>query len=1043
MKRLISVNMTKCNNCLACISVCPVKTCIDGSGSIVDVIAERCLGCGNCIPVCYQKARAFDDDTERFFLDLSNGIPITAIIDPSAAALFADINLLIAFLESQGVRAVFDASFGAELTVKSYLEYIKEKKPATLISSVCPAIVTYCEIYKPELLQYLAPIQSPVLHTAKMIKEFFPEYKNNSLASISPCAAKAREYAAEGFIEYNVSMIMLKKYMKKFDFSSLKRKDFNGPVAERAVGFSSPGGFTDVINREGNPIKTSRRIEGSDVYAYLNQLPLMIEKGCAPDFIDCLSCAWGCNVGPGSGANNSTAVLLESKINKRKEEHLKNKSDDFENNINKYWKKDIYTRSFKDTSGVLSQIRKPNINELNKIYFKMRKFCHSNMINCSACGYGSCYAMAVAIFNNLQKPENCHHYLRLISSENEKLLEKETIKANLASEEKTRFLATMSHEIRTPLNAILGFAEIVLNKNPSNDIEMDVNNIYNSGKNLLAIVNDILDISKIEAGNFELISVTYDVARIISDSINSNIVRIKSEPIEFRLNIEKNVPKELLGDELRVKQILNNLLSNAFKYTKQGSVDLNISFSEENYKTFLHFTVIDTGIGIRDKDTSKLFGEYHQLDKRANREIEGTGLGLAITKRIVEKMNGVISVESVFNKGSTFKVRIEQTQVGKDCIDEKTITELKTYNFVNTANKNFEINKIINNGRALVVDDVQTNLDVTKGILMRYKLLVDCVRSGKEAIKLIEEQKYIYDIVFLDHMMPEMDGIETIQIIRKKIDSEYAKTVPIVALTADAIAGSREMYLNAGFNDYISKPIDIMLLDKVLNKYMSNKFQNVPVYDFINNASLNTVEDKINSTIDIDGFDWNEGLQRFGNQEDYLEILKSYVETTPDLLNNIQAVSSETLPNYAITVHGIKSTCKSIGAFAAGKKAEELEYAAKERRLDFVLKENPAFLKMTYKLISELTDIINNYSSNQEKPKKESPDAGTINSLFNACTNYDMQNIDAYIEELEKYDYKYGADLILELRKHLNMSNFEAVTERIKKYMEELNETKE
>ncbi|MDR2842628.1 MAG: 4Fe-4S binding protein [Spirochaetaceae bacterium] len=418
---LIKVDASKCNNCHSCISVCPVKTCLNGSGDKISIIDERCIGCGRCIPACRNGARSIDDDTADFFLDLKSKVPITVIMAPAVFAVFEDVFRLNGFLYSNGVGAIFDVAFGAELTVKSYLEYTKTEHPKIIIAQPCAAIVNYCEIYQPELLPHLAPLQSPMLHTAIMIRNFFPEYADTKLAAISPCGAKKREFQETGLISYNVTMLGLQEYITRngIKLDSYEPYDFIGPVAERAVSFSSPGGLRETILRDAPELETGiRKIEGTEiVYKYLKELPQMLKDNTAPRLVDCLSCMQGCNGGPGTGNYDKPVDKIEYNIQKRTEEKIKNhrsffKTKRFKGETNKYWHSDIYNRTYENLSSRLDSYKLPSRNDINEIFVRMKKISEADFLNCTACGYGSCYGMAEAIFNGLNRPENCHQFLK-------------------------------------------------------------------------------------------------------------------------------------------------------------------------------------------------------------------------------------------------------------------------------------------------------------------------------------------------------------------------------------------------------------------------------------------------------------------------------------------------------------------------------------------------------------------------------------------------------------------------------------------------------
>jgi signal transduction histidine kinase/DNA-binding NarL/FixJ family response regulator len=394
-------------------------------------------------------------------------------------------------------------------------------------------------------------------------------------------------------------------------------------------------------------------------------------------------------------------------------------------------------------------------------------------------------------------------------------LERQTEIAIQANQAKSQFLATMSHEIRTPLNAVIGLSEIELRDRLSDSSRENLIQIHQSGASLLGIINDILDISKIEAGSFELVPAEYEAASFINDTVNLNMVRLGSKPISFVLKINWDLPAKLIGDELRVKQVLNNLLSNAIKYTDEGTVTLNIAWSAHSTGMIkLIFTVQDTGIGIRAEDIKKLFTSYTQLDTKANRKIEGTGLGLAITKRLVEMMGGSISVESEYGSGSVFTVEIIQGYIADG---QATSLALGEANSLSPG----KVLSWLPHVQALVVDDLPANLLVARGLLAPYGLQIDTADSGQEAMELVK--KHSYDIIFMDHMMPEMDGIETSTAIRKI--NGYAHT-PIVMLTANAMRGMRESFLEKGFQDYLSKPISPAALDDLINKWLSKQITN-------------------------------------------------------------------------------------------------------------------------------------------------------------------------------------------------------------------------
>jgi iron only hydrogenase large subunit-like protein len=423
---VIYVDPEKCVNCHACITACPVKYCNDGSSDYMKIIPDLCIGCGSCISACTHDARQPVDDFDTFIEALQRNEPLVAIVAPAVASNFPDNYLNVnGWLKAMGLGAVFDVSFGAELTVKSYLEYARSK-PATIIAQPCPAIVSYIEIYKPELLRYLAPADSPMLHTIKMIRQFYPEYERHKIAVLSPCLAKRREFDETGQGDFNITFRSINNYFLEtgMDLSEFPETDFDNPPAERAVLFSSPGGLLRTAEREHHGISFfSRKIEGKNsIYKYLDHLPENINAGYAPLIIDCLNCEHGCNGGPGTLNRDKSQDEIEFFIERRNKEmmerhgfdHLEEKSrsthlKQLHESIDRFWQPELYRRTYINRSSSL-KIKIPGPAELKKIYNSMLKFSDDDLYNCSSCGYGSCREMAIAINNRLNLKENCHYY---------------------------------------------------------------------------------------------------------------------------------------------------------------------------------------------------------------------------------------------------------------------------------------------------------------------------------------------------------------------------------------------------------------------------------------------------------------------------------------------------------------------------------------------------------------------------------------------------------------------------------------------------------
>lgn len=453
-----TIDKDKCVNCHQCIAVCSTKFANNGINEVIEVVNELCIGCGECIKACSHDARIPIDDFDSAMSALQQKEKVIAIIAPAVASNFPNQYLnLNGWLKSIGIEAIFDVSFGAELTVKSYLEHIQKNKPKLVIAQPCPAIVRYIQIYKPELIPYLAPADSPMVHIMKMVKRFYPNYKDHKLLIVSPCIAKKAEFEETGIGDFNVTMSKIQNYLteNKINLEDFQKVEFDNDPAERAVLFSSPGGLLETAERRIPGIRyQSRKIEGSHtIYKYLDKLEKQLEKGMTPLLIDCLNCELGCNGGTGTNSYNKSLDELEYYINQRsietqtKQKTTKNETittTQYNQLVDKYWEEGLYDRKYKDLSSNTSIIKIPTKDELQNIYVIMDKHKEEDHKNCSSCGYDSCEIMATAIFNNLNKTENCHHYLH------EKLNTK-TIETNNQKDEiikDSEAILSLIHKIR-------------------------------------------------------------------------------------------------------------------------------------------------------------------------------------------------------------------------------------------------------------------------------------------------------------------------------------------------------------------------------------------------------------------------------------------------------------------------------------------------------------------------------------------------------------------------------------------------------------------
>jgi len=603
------------------------------------------------------------------------------------------------------------------------------------------------------------------------------------------------------------------------------------------------------------------------------------------------------------------------------------------------------------------------------------------------------------------------------------------MKSDMRTQQKSNFLATMSHEIRTPLNAILGMTEIQIQdaSHPPSTSEAFIK-INNSGNLLLNIINDILDLSKIEAGKLELVPVKYEVARLINDIIQLNYIRYVSKPIDFKIEVDENIPSFLIGDDLRIKQILNNLLSNAFKYTDDGEVTLSVSAECVGRGgaviVTLIFQVSDTGQGMTSEQVGKLFDEYTRFNMEANRTTEGAGLGMTITRNLVDLMYGKINVKSAVDEGTSITVRLPQKTDGigiSGIIGKEMAENLRQFKLNNSIqSKKAQITReYMPYGSILIVDDVETNLYVAKGLMTPYGLKIDLATSGFEAIDKIKEGNN-YDIVFMDHMMPKMDGIEATKQLRK-----IGYTKSIVALTANALAGHAEMFLRNGFDDFISKPIDIRQLNTTLNKLIRDK-QPPEVIEAAQKekAEMNKKQDP------------GQGFQQADSQ--LAKIFARDAERAVDIIQNSirnDLNDEKDIQMYIINVHAMKSALANIGEKELSNTAFRLEQAGREKDINVILSETGEFLE-------KLNAVINEIKSKEEKNEltEDSQDAiillkEKLQIIKEACDGMDKKTIKSTLNGLKEKTWSQKTNEVLNLiEEHLLHSEFDEISTIIVEY---------
>ncbi len=586
-----------------------------------------------------------------------------------------------------------------------------------------------------------------------------------------------------------------------------------------------------------------------------------------------------------------------------------------------------------------------------------------------------------------------------------------------AAKAKADFLANMSHEIRTPMNAVLGMAQLAQRKDMSPEVKGYINQIVNAGKLLVAIVNDILDYSKIEAGKMEIIPDTYNPMIMLDEIYTMVSTRIGDKNLELIMDMDDYMPSGLYGDIVRIKQIIINLANNAVKFTEKGSVLVKAEFeniapdlSTGQPQINLKISVQDTGIGIKDEDISKLFEAFQQVDSKRNRNVEGTGLGLAIVRKLLEAMNGHMTIKSEYGKGSTFAFVVPQKVTNSTPVGSATRESAESIN----ADKDY----IAPKARILVVDDNQINLDIVTGILEPIEMHIDTALSGKKAIEMLENTSY--DLVFMDHMMPEMDGVETTRIIRRLMPQ--CNRMPILALTANVVSEAKQSFIDAGMNDFLPKPVEYALIKKKLKEWLPvEKIEYTDV----------TLLPEQKELVDIPGLDTAYAINLLGSKKIYLKVIEEYYKTLPKKVEKLkESLEKNDCRQFTIDVHALKSSSKQIGAIELSEAAAYMENLGNDEEWDTILSFAPGLFELTDKCFSILEDAITadreknqRDAWNEENDREHSDEKGSGSDSGEQYFENRQEFFAILSDAFEGLDMDRCEELILQAKKQYKGSN--------------------
>lgn len=574
-----------------------------------------------------------------------------------------------------------------------------------------------------------------------------------------------------------------------------------------------------------------------------------------------------------------------------------------------------------------------------------------------------------------------------------------------ANEAKGRFLARMSHEIRTPINAVLGMDEMILRESKEANVKDYAMDIYTAGQTLLSLINDILDFSKIDSGKMEIVMAEYDISSLIHDLANMATQRAKEKDIRIEVEVDHEIPSRLYGDDIHIRQILTNILTNAVKYTHEGTIWLRVQCRKADETAMLKFEVEDTGIGIKEEDLPKLSAEFERIEEDRNRNIEGTGLGMSITIQLLELLHSRLQVESVYGKGSKFYFELEQK-----ILDHTPIGDFESRVRQLAADYDYSAKLCAPGAEILVVDDNAVNRKVLRSLLKETQVQIAEAGGGAECLELVQENHY--DLIFLDHMMPEMDGVETLHRM-KQLSGYPCEDTPVVVLTANAVLGAKEKYLAEGFDDFLSKPIVPEKLENMIKKMLPQELlqeaAGAEATMGLQQQGTDVPEDMLEGLPQVDGLDWRYAWLHLPDMELLAYAVKEFygqIASAADKLEQAygQITQQEQLENYRIQVHAMKSLAATVGLMPLSGVAKLLENAAKNGRIEVLMSMTAAFLEEWRSYREKLQGVFGIEAANG----KEAADPSVLRALVEmvrlSMMEMDIDQADQAVNQLQGYE---------------------------------------